>query len=238
MREAGKLGLTGNIVRPGYITGDPDTGIGPTDDFLLRMLAGSIQLSCAPDLSPSTINMVPVSHCARIVVASSLHPPVAGGVRVVQVTPHPQLSFNTFLGTLSTYGYDVPIVPYAQWKSALERYVLPTNRSGKEGGEREPHALLPLFDWVTGDLPSETKSRSLSDTNAGAVLRADGAGDDRSVSSKVTEETIAVYLAFMVAIKFIPAPTESEGRPLPRVNISEKQKKILGSGGVGRGVGK
>ena len=38
VREAGRLGLSGNIVRPGYITGNPTGGICLLDDFLLRML--------------------------------------------------------------------------------------------------------------------------------------------------------------------------------------------------------
>ena len=38
VREAGRRGLTGTVVRPGYLTGNPTGGICPLDDFLLRML--------------------------------------------------------------------------------------------------------------------------------------------------------------------------------------------------------
>lgn len=209
------------------------------------MLKGSIQLKCHPDLSPATINLVPVSHCAKIVVAASLHAP-STGVQVVQVTPHPQLPFNDFLSTLEKYGYECPQVPYAIWKNKLEEYVarcsLPTSSSIDSTGtpvpnlteELEPHALLPLFDWVTDDLPRDTASRPLDDANAISVLRADDPSYDVERGSRVTRETVGRYLGFMVAIGFVRPPGKGEG--LPVVEVGEEQRGALGR--VGRGGGK
>lgn len=236
-------------MRPGYITGDTDKGIGPTDDFLLRMLKGSVQLGCAPDLAPNTINLVPVSHCARIVVAASLHPPSTSGVEVVQVTPHPQLPWSKFLGALTAYGYPVPMVPYDDWRTALESYVAgttsapaatvdetgtpTTHPSSTTSGNREPHALLPLFDWVTDNLPRDTATPSLLDTNAVKVLHADDPEYDIEKRSQATEETVGMYLSYMVGIGFIEPPKEGGiGRELPRIEMTEAQKEMLGK--VGR----
>ena len=231
MREAGHRGLRGSIVRPGYITGNPSTGIGPTDDFLLRMLKGSIQLSCRPDLGRNTINLVPVDYCANLVVASSLNPPLQQGVGVVHVTPSPQLGFNTFLETLEKYGYKAPMVPYPEWRSALEQYV-----SSESQEQKEPHALLPLFDWVTADLPSDTKSRNLDNTNAQTVLRANGI-DQKDCQIEVNQETVGAYLAFMAEIGFISSPKEAkEGMALAVLQIGEEQRQalnIVGRGGSG-----
>ena len=236
VRAAGHQGLSGSIIRAGYITGNPSSGIGPTDDFLLRILKGSIQLSSRPDLSTNTINLVPVSYCANIVVSASLYPPHQQSVAVMHVTPTPQLSFNAFLETLQLYGYDVPMVPYPEWRSALEQYV-----STETQEQREPHALLPLFDWVTTNLPLDTKSRDLDNTNARAVLKASGV-DEKDCQVEVTQETVSWYLAFMLEIGFIdPPPREEEGRgskermPLPTLKISEEQKRALKI--VGRGAG-
>lgn len=231
VREAGRRGLRGSIIRPGYITGNPTTGVGPTDDFLLRILAGSIQLSSHPDLGSNTINLVPVSYCADIVVASSLHPPLQQGVAVVHVTPTPQLPFNDFLATLQKYGYRAPRVPYPQWRSALEEYVS-SEPQGDKG--KEPHALLPLFDWVTTDLPADTKSRNLDNRNAQALLRANGV-DEKDCQVKVTQETVGAYLSFMAEIGFISRP-EGVGKELPVVEILEEQRralKMVGRGGAG-----
>lgn len=75
IRYAGReLGLRGCIVRPGYVFGDSKTGVMNTDDFLARMMKGCVQLGVIPNIH-NTINMVPVDHVARVVVASAFHPP-------------------------------------------------------------------------------------------------------------------------------------------------------------------
>ena len=231
VREAGRRGLRGTIIRPGYITGDATTGVCPIDDFLVRFLKGSIQLRSCPDLGTNNVNLVPVSYCAHLVVAASLRPPFEQGVAVVHVTPSPQLSSNDFLATLQRYGYEAPRVPYPEWRSALEEYVSTETRD-----QKEPHALLPLFDWVTADLPSETKSRDLDNTNAQAVLRANGV-DEKDCQVKVTQETVGAYLAFMADIGFISPPKIEGVQNLPVIEISEEQKralKMVGRGGRGQ----
>jgi L-aminoadipate-semialdehyde dehydrogenase len=131
VRAAGARGLRGTIVRPGYITGDKTSGVANTDDFLIRMAKGCIQLGCRPQIS-NTVNMAPVNHVARLVVAAALCPPKTP-LGVAQVTSHPRLTFSQYLATLQTYGYDVPEVEYAVWKAKLEKYAT------EEG--REQHAL-------------------------------------------------------------------------------------------------
>jgi L-aminoadipate-semialdehyde dehydrogenase len=131
VRAAGARGLRGTIIRPGYITGDKTSGVANTDDFLIRMAKGCIQLGCRPNIS-NTVNMVPVNHVARIVIASALSPPKTP-LGVAQVTSHPRLTFSQYLATLQKYGYDVPEVEYSVWKGKLEAY------AAEEGNEQ--HAL-------------------------------------------------------------------------------------------------
>lgn len=87
----------------------------------MRMVKGCIQLSARPNIN-NTVNMVPVDHVARVVVASAFHPPCTP-LSVAHVTSHPRLRFNQFLGTLQTYGFDVPQIDYVPWSSSLEQYV-------------------------------------------------------------------------------------------------------------------
>lgn len=68
------------------------------------MLKGCVQLSSWPDIT-NTINMVPVDHIARVVVAAACFPPTSP-LGVAQFTSHPRLTSNEFLGTLQLYGYD------------------------------------------------------------------------------------------------------------------------------------
>lgn len=127
VRAAGKRGLVGTIVRPGYVTGDKASGIANTDDFLIRLWKGCIQLGCRPKID-NTINMTPVDHVARIVVAAALSPPV-NPLGVAQVTSHPRPIFSEYTEALETYGYKVPEVEYRAWADRLEKYA---NEDGKE----------------------------------------------------------------------------------------------------------
>jgi L-aminoadipate-semialdehyde dehydrogenase len=131
VRAAGARGLRGTIIRSGYVTGDKTSGVTNTDDFLTRMAKGCIQLGCRPQIA-NTVNMVPVNHVARLVVASALSPPKTP-LAVAQVTSHPRLTFSEYLATLQTYGYDVPEVEYSVWKKKLEEY------AAQE--DKEQHAL-------------------------------------------------------------------------------------------------
>ena len=131
VRAAGSRGLRGTIVRPGYVTGDNTSGVTNTDDFLIRMAKGCIQLGCRPKIS-NTVNMVPVNHVARVVVATALSPPRTP-LGVAQITSHPRITFSEYLATLETYGYNVPEVEYPVWSKKLEDY------AAEEG--KEQHAL-------------------------------------------------------------------------------------------------
>ncbi|OJJ49460.1 hypothetical protein ASPZODRAFT_1496779 [Penicilliopsis zonata CBS 506.65] len=232
VKEAGRRGLKGTVIRPGYVLGDSRTGTTNTDDFLIRMIKGCIQLNARPNIH-NTVNMVPVDHVARVIIASAFHPPCTP-IGVAQVTGHPRLRFNQFLGALQTYGYDVPQVDYVPWARLLEQYV----NDGEHNDKESQHALMPLYHFVTADLPSNTKAPELDDTNAAAALRDDAAwtGLDASAGAGVTEELVGLYCSYLTATGFLPAPTAvtSASRPLPPTQLTEDQKKALANVG-GRG---
>ncbi|OJJ79156.1 L-aminoadipate-semialdehyde dehydrogenase [Aspergillus glaucus CBS 516.65] len=158
VREVGRRGLKGTIVRPGHVLGDSTTGTTNTDDFLIRMLKGCTQLNSRPNIN-NTVNMLPVDHVARVIVASAFQPPRTP-ISVAQVTGHPRLRFNQFLGALQLYRHDDP------------------------GSQ---HALMPLYHFVTSDLPSNTKAPELDDANAAAALRADAAWSGINASAGTGE---------------------------------------------------
>lgn len=202
-----------------------------TDDFLIRMLKGCIQVGSRPDIT-NTINMVPVDHVARLVVAAAFHPPETLP-RACQVTSHPRLTFNKYLSALEAYGYEAPLVEYSKWKSAIEQYMEESLSGGKE-----ELALLGLYHMVTGDLPASTKSPELDDRNAAAALKADKerTGVDLSAGSAVTEDVVGVYLAYLVARGFMPKPTKQGKKSLPEAKLSKEQvealEKVGGRGGA------
>jgi L-2-aminoadipate reductase len=93
------------------------------------MLKACIQLSGRPDIS-NTVNMVPVDHVARVVVACALYPQVE--LSVAHVTGHPRLTFNQFLAALETYGYKVPLTDYKEWTATVQSYVDSTKKAGRD----------------------------------------------------------------------------------------------------------
>ena len=202
--------------------GDSKTGASITDDFLIRMLKGCVQLGYYPMID-NTINMVPVDHVARIVVASGVYPAntVAGSVGTVQVQPQPRLSWSDFLSTLSQY-YHVKSESYDAWRQRLLRYV--------EQGDGEEFAALPLLDLLTGDFVAATTERLLQNENAVTALKRDGVNPQSG--SSVTKELVALYLGYLKQIGFMPAETKEA---LPEVKIGEEQMMAL-KGLVGRGA--
>ena len=233
IREAGRRGLCGWIVRPGYVLGDSKSGITNTDDFLIRMLKGCIQLGSRPNINNS-VNMVPVDHVARVVAACAFNK-IGKGIQVAHVTAHPRLRLNQFLAVLQTYGYAIPVVDYIPWTRALEDYV-------GQAITGDQFALMSLFTFVVNDLPSNTRAPELDDTNAEAVLYDDSkwTGEDVSEGSAVTKNTIGLYLAYLVSIGFLPRPDLDKHingitKALPRVKVTEDQKSHLVNVG-GRGT--
>ncbi|KAK0765596.1 hypothetical protein N5P37_001533 [Trichoderma harzianum] len=241
VREAGRRGLLGSVVRPGYILGDATTGVVNNDDFLIRMLKGCIQLSSRPHIVNS-VNAVPVNHVSVVVVAASLNPVPAEtannsgsndvGVHVIHVTAHPRLRMNEYLSILSYYGYDVPEVDYDHWKAQLETFV----SEGPLQKDAEQSALMPLFHMATNNLPTNTRAPELDDRNAVAVLKADAdrwTGVDESAGEGISREAVGRFLRYLAETNFLAWPT-GRGRELPpiKAGVVEAQAK-WGVGGRG-----
>jgi L-aminoadipate-semialdehyde dehydrogenase len=227
IRQAGNRGLRGTIIRSGYVLGDSKTGASNTDDFLLRMVKGCVQLGYIPDIN-NAVNMVPVDHVARIIVASSLNPSESDNIQVVHVTNHPKVHFNEFLGSLIDYGYPLEIVEYVPWRVSLEQFVIK---------ETHDNALYPLLHFVLDNLPQNTKAPLLDDTNTHAALKADTkrTGVDVSAGRGVTPQLMGVYIAFLIGIGYLPKPSGTARVPLPHIQVDATVLESLGTVG-GRGT--
>jgi L-aminoadipate-semialdehyde dehydrogenase len=90
------------------------------------MLKACTQLASRPDIN-NTVNIVPVDHEARVVVASALHPQSQ-----MSVAHYPRLTFNKFLASLSSYGYDKPVADYQKWTATVQSYVESTQKAGRD----------------------------------------------------------------------------------------------------------
>ncbi|KAG0680792.1 putative secondary metabolism biosynthetic enzyme [Pichia californica] len=230
IRRAGDAGLRGAIIRPGYVQGFSETGASNTDDFLLRMLKGCVEVGSYPEIT-NTVNTVPVDHVARVVVASALHPPTEPKEKlsVVQVTGHPRIKFHEMLSSLNDFGYSIKKVEYREWATTLEKYVID---DGKDS------ALFPLLHFVLGDLPEDTKAPELDDSNAVEVLKEDKVwnsnGEDYSKGRGVTKDVLAAYVSYLIKIGFLPKPEIPASFKLPNIVVSEESLELIRSGAGAR----
>lgn len=170
--------------------------------------------SARPDIN-NTVNAVPVSRVSRIVVAAGLLLPTVAGqsLSVAQVTSHPRPTLNEWIGALGHYGYHTPLVPYQDWRAKVVRYV--------EDEGHEEHAMLPLFHFVTGNLPANTITPEMDDPQATAALELYDKGTNSRAPNKphdVDMRTIGVYLAYLVAVEFLPLPVGNGEQELPEVD--------------------
>ena len=98
---------------------------------------------------------------------------------------------------------------------------------------------MPLYHFVTGDLPNDTKAPELDDTNAQVALAEDKAWTKESMDgrSNIDEVTIGKYLRYLVDIGFLKAPEggPSGARALPPSALHPGQREALRSL-VGRGA--
>ncbi|KAJ7755326.1 alpha-aminoadipate reductase Lys1p [Mycena maculata] len=206
--EAGRRGLRGHIVRPGYVVGDSGTAVTNTDDFLWRLVKGCIQLGLVPDIN-NTVNMVPVDHVARCTALAAVAPLPNAPLSVLHITARPLPTYNALLRPLAQYGFGTAQAEYVVWRRRLEQHVL----------ETQDNALFPLLHFVLDDLPTSTKAPALDDANTGALLAAQARERDCTVS----EELVGKYLAWLVRAGFLPPPSEA---------APEKALPVLGAGVV------
>ncbi|KAI1798030.1 alpha-aminoadipate reductase Lys1p [Ganoderma leucocontextum] len=215
--EAGRRGLRGHIVRPGYVVGDSESAVTNTDDFLWRLVKGCTQLGLVPDIN-NTVNMVPVDHVARCCALAAVAPlpPPRSSLSVLHVTAAPRPTFNGFLGALAQYGFGTARSEYLHWRRQLERHVM----------EVQDNALFPLLHFVLDDLPTSTKAPELDDTNMRMLV-----GEGPGANGTVDDALMGKYLAWLVEAGFLPAPgAEGAEKALPRLEHAP--------GAVARAVGR
>ncbi|KAG6812202.1 putative NRPS-like protein biosynthetic cluster [Tricholoma furcatifolium] len=212
--EAGKRGLKGHIVRPGYVVGDSHTAVTNTDDFIWRLVKGCVQLGLVPDMN-NTINMVPVDHVALCTSLAAVSPLSDASMSVLHITAKPLPTFNSMLSSLRQYGFATEPCEYVLWRRKLEQHVM----------EVQDNALFPLLHFVLDDLPTSTKAPDLDDTNTAALLR-QHSGD---LAMTVSESLMGLYLAWLIAAGFLPSPT----LPSP-----EKQLPVLANAGTVKAAGR
>jgi thioester reductase-like protein len=133
---AGSRGLPVYIYRPGRITGNSQTGVWNTDDFVCSMLKGCIQLGYAPYLE-IMVDMVPVDYVSDAIVYLSKQQNTVGQAFHL-VNPQP-IQWNRLIHQICSFGYPLQQIPYDRWQALLFEDMM------EHSSENALHPLLPLF---------------------------------------------------------------------------------------------
>lgn len=134
VRLARDRGIPVTIHRIGLIVGDSRTGASNVDDFVARMLIGSIQAGRAPDVK-SPMDMTPVDFVSQAMVYLS-HQPESLGKVFHLLNPRP-ITWSSIFDMVTGAGYPLKKLPFSAWVDAVEQYANP---------ETNPlYPLLPFF---------------------------------------------------------------------------------------------
>lgn len=95
---------------------------------------------------------------------------------------------------------------------------------------------MPLYHFVTDDLPHNTQAPELYDENTAKCLQRDGGwtGENGPASSAVTKQIVGKYLSYLCAIGFLDRPHSSGGLRLPVLKVPNDQitaQKYIGGRG-------
>ena len=134
VRTARDRGVPVTVQRIGLIVGDSTTGISNADDFVARLIIGSILTGYAPGVA-TNMDMTPVDWVTKAMIYLARQPDSAGKVFHL-LNPQP-IHWSDVFDLVNEAGYPVTKLPFADWVSALEAHADP------ETNPLSP--LLPFF---------------------------------------------------------------------------------------------
>jgi len=190
--KAKERGVPACVIRPGYIVGHTKNGIQNTDDFIIRMMTGCVQLKLAPNIQ-NTLNTCPVDYVAGSIVQIASDEKWLKN-RVYHMWNTPRICFNDIFEEMQLHGYDIKTVGYVEWSNALMNMTLSSG----------DNALFPLLHFVLDDLPNSSKSPSLNDDNTRAAI----AGSDVPVVN--VKDMVGKYLAYLIKVGILAPPTNKD----------------------------
>ena len=124
-----------SIYRPGRISEHSQTGACNSSDSLCRLLAGCVQLGCAPD-GDKLMKVAPVDYVSRALVHLSRQKESSGKIFHL-VNPH-SFYLSELVALIRSMGYPIERVWYETWQAEI------VNRAGNSP-DRALYPLVGLF---------------------------------------------------------------------------------------------
>jgi thioester reductase-like protein len=139
---AADRGLPVRIYRPGFVSGDSKSGIWNTDDFLVRMIKGCIQLGRAPDMD-ARIEIAPVDYVSKAIIHLSRQQTLHSSTFHIVGSHH--ITAGDLFRIIHSLGYTMNLLPYPEWRKALF----------DDAQKSSTNALFPLLTGFAAGSPWE-----------------------------------------------------------------------------------
>lgn len=143
LAQAAGRGIPVTVHRAGFVIGDSLTGRWNTEDFLCRLIKGSIQLGVYPDIDLDLV-MAPADYVSRAIVALSAQTLPAGSVFHL-IAPR-TVALRQMMAWVAEAGWPLKPIPYGRWQSLLTS-ALPTG-----------NALYPVLPFLTEALTDDGRT--------------------------------------------------------------------------------
>lgn len=132
--QAAERGIPASLYRAAFVSGDTQTGDWNSDDFLCRLIKGSIQLGVYPEIDLN-LALVPADHVSRAIVSLAGSHPMEN-LQIAHLLSAAPTPFCQLMEWTRAAGYDLTPVPYSRWQRIL-RDALPTS-----------NALFPILPFL------------------------------------------------------------------------------------------
>jgi thioester reductase-like protein len=181
VRIARSRGIPVTIHRIGLIVGDSYNGCSNEDDFVARILIGSIQAGCGPDIH-NQMDMTPVDYVAQAIVYLSRQQDSLGKVFHL-LNPQP-ITWSGIMDSVIQAGYPLEKLPFDTWVGAIEAQ-----------GSSAANPLQPLLPFFHLDFAARMFGISPADYHALGTAATLHALDGSGIScSPVDDMLVQTYL--------------------------------------------
>lgn len=183
LTSAKNRGLPVSLYRSGYISGESTTGITHTNDALLLLIKGCIQLGYAPDMYEK-ITILPVDFVSKLVVDIAFSQPDASQVYHVD---HPTgILWTDLVAWLNNYGFNIKIITMNEWQSKLTKI-------------GQDNALYPFLPYYLA-IAEHQKSPDVSICNVTKLIK-----EMPYYFPELNDTLLTNYFDYLLSIQFLPA---------------------------------
>ncbi|NJR67764.1 MAG: NAD-dependent epimerase/dehydratase family protein [Synechococcales cyanobacterium CRU_2_2] len=211
-------GIPITIHRASFISGDSNTGITNTNDFVCMMLKQCFRMGVMPDLT-FMLDASPVDYVSRSIVYLSMQPQSIGHVFHLQ---HPQaITLKTLGSAYRLLGLDLRQIPYREWVAALKA-------DAAQDAENPFNRLLPFFtqEYEEGlTLPELNAAERRPTISCEATLNAlEGSG---IVCPPPDARMLGRFLSYFIQSGFLELPLLSRLNPILLYVIATPGQKAI-----------